>query len=143
MANAEKLIRAWRWAELHPEQHNQLHWAEKTSCGTAMCLAGTGVFLGGYPFRWYGSLSSECTVPDTHPLFQERVRNAAYGSVYTAALARHEFEIDLDQADELFLPGNTLTRLAQLIAKFCEMELDEFYQRAHALTDVQPVVVSA
>ncbi len=40
----------------HPEQHDQAHFAIRTDCGTAYCLAGHAVVLSGYRIAWEESL---------------------------------------------------------------------------------------
>lgn len=40
------LRRTLEYIEAHPEEHDQRHWAQRTACGTTMCIAGTAVMLG-------------------------------------------------------------------------------------------------
>lgn len=53
---------------LHPEEHDQQTWAQRTSCGTTRCVAGTAVFLHGDEILWHsdelGIWSAYCKSAD-------------------------------------------------------------------------------
>lgn len=52
--------------EAHPERHVQQHWATRTPCGTAMCLAGMIVHQAGgvFDFLNQDETTSWCRMPD-------------------------------------------------------------------------------
>ncbi len=52
MIDVARLRKGLEFALAHPEEHDQASWAERTVCGTTMCLAGTVVAQAGYTLRW-------------------------------------------------------------------------------------------
>lgn len=50
--NVPLLRKSLEHIDAHPEEHDQRHWAQRTPCGTKLCLAGTAVVLSGYDIRW-------------------------------------------------------------------------------------------
>ena|SRR5690348_2417744 len=50
--NVPLLRKALEYITEHPEEHNQRNWAQRTSCGTTFCLAGTVAKLTGHDFIW-------------------------------------------------------------------------------------------
>lgn len=54
--NIPLLRKTMEYIEAHPEDWDQMHYAmksEESSCGTAMCFAGTAVYLEGYSFVFH------------------------------------------------------------------------------------------
>lgn len=78
MADVAKIEATMDYIKTHPEQHHQEQWAERTTCGTTYCFAGTTVMLAGYEFVWaeldpdlsHGSVEAWaglCVLPKNHP----------------------------------------------------------------------------
>ncbi|AZM51806.1 hypothetical protein DMA15_03740 [Streptomyces sp. WAC 01529] len=50
--NTDLLIKIRDKIREHPEQHDQAHWARRTSCGTTYCIAGWAAVLSGARLDW-------------------------------------------------------------------------------------------
>ncbi|MFE0101205.1 hypothetical protein [Streptomyces sp. NPDC059009] len=50
--NTELLVKIRDMIREHPEQHDQDHWAKRTSCGTTYCIAGWAAVLTGAQLDW-------------------------------------------------------------------------------------------
>jgi len=95
MANVEKLEAVLDYIRTHPEEHDQSVWADRGSCGTTLCFAGTAVVLSGYEILW------DETTNDAY-LCQ---RGPETGHI--AEVAADELELSDVQANDLFLSADT------------------------------------
>jgi hypothetical protein len=98
VANVEKLEAVMDYIRNHPEEHNQSSWAERGSCGTTLCFAGTTVALAGYAIMW------DALTNDAHLC---RAPKNAFRNEYISEVAANELELSDAQARSLFL--NALT----------------------------------
>lgn len=91
MANVEKLEAVLDYIRTHPEEYNQTVWADRGSCGTTLCFAGTAVVLSGYKILW------DETTTDAY-LCQRGPEDG-----HIAEVAADELELSDVQASNLFL----------------------------------------
>jgi hypothetical protein len=107
MPNTELLVRTLAHIEAHPDEWDQLHWARLAPCGTAYCFAGTALALAGKAeFQW-GSRAVDSME------FAEQMADGE--DIGTAA--QRLLDLDMDDADALFDPNNTLDHLRQIVGQ--------------------------
>jgi len=110
MANIELLNKVMNHIELHPNQHDQTVWAERTVCGTAMCFAGWAVVLSGGKIAFAGNSTrtSQCRIDgamDDIDLVAERLLG-----------------LSMDDANDLFGPTNTIEDLREIVDMLIERD---------------------
>lgn len=94
----------------HPEGWNQEHWAQKTACGTAFCLAGHVAVMSGHEPLWErcGFEWSAAATTDGELIFD---------------VARRHLGLTLHEAQDLFEGGNYLERLWELASLYTQGEI--------------------
>lgn len=112
--NRERFDAAIEWIEANPKLHNQGAWARQTTCGTAMCLAGTVVYQAGYRFIFeYSGGADRCYDPATGE--ERTIESAAIellgGNIYPLGSGR-----------SLFSASNSLDDLIHMAKKIEEDE---------------------
>lgn len=60
--NEDLLRRVLEHVTAHPDEHNQAHWAVRSDCGTAYCVAGHAVVMSGYAPDWSAAFGATATV---------------------------------------------------------------------------------
>lgn len=112
MANIEELDRALKWIEENPEQHDQSVFAQRTSCGTAMCLAGVVAMLNGWTpiFRSDGYEAEQTEMAEDG--------NGERGSIPMVAMCL--LDLGNDEADRLFASTHDLDDLKRLRDELAE-----------------------
>lgn len=100
--NKELMRKILTQIEEHPEQHDQVHWAAQTRCGTTFCVAGWACFLSGYEpvFTGDSKLFEGFAGEKDGELFQ------------TSEKARELLDLSFEEMDQLFYsPEENATRL--------------------------------
>lgn len=115
MANIQKLEAVLEYIRTHPKEHDQGIWAHRTSCGTAMCMAGTAVALEGHKIIWpeidlVYYQADKCLVPDGH---KAREWGENFGYIWNVAEA--DLELTSYEADILFEGDNSLQDLEAMV----------------------------
>lgn len=107
MTNVDLLRQTMDHIEAQPENWDQLHWARRTPCGTAGCFAGTALMLAGQAeFTWSTRIDDGLIFAD------EMLDGRDIGDA-----AQELLGLDMDDADGLFDPNNTLDQLRDWVAK--------------------------
>jgi hypothetical protein len=95
MANVEKLEAVLDYIRTHPEEHDQIQWAEKgDTCGTTLCFAGTAAVLAGYQMVWQAD--------DTAYTCSNGIETE-----YVSTIAMRELGLTEAQTDSLFIRSVT------------------------------------
>ncbi len=109
MIDVARLRKGLEFALAHPEEHDQSSWAERTVCGTTMCLAGTVVVQAGYTLLWQPGATTSGYA--RHPKTGARVpvpTQARDLLGITSAQATRLF-LDSETIDELYVAANDIT----------------------------------
>lgn len=112
--NLDKLDQAIAYIEAHPEEWQQEFWAEKTACGTALCLAGTLAALDGWkPTRWWAVKADSGEIQRTYSAIKNRkvrdIEDVAHDILgLERSPAAEPFSDDERMAHRLFRSSNTL-----------------------------------
>lgn len=110
----------------HPEEHDQGTWAERTACGTTMCMAGHAVVMAGHQISWPGTLDDESSADFvTEPIV---VDNETTRRI--PAVAAHELGLTEEQKDAFFYESGTIEDLWREAHIYTdgEIEIPEQYQ---------------
>lgn len=111
--NEDLLRRVLEHITAHPEEHNQQHWAVRTDCGAAYCLAGHAVVMSGYGPDWSTAFGASDTGVST--------AGVAGRNLTIAELAADLLRLDPDDENEgdheLFDGRNTLDDLWRIAAE--------------------------
>lgn len=113
MYNKPLLRKVLEHIEAHPDEHDQLVYAQQTPCGTTACVAGHTVVIAGWDLTW------------------ERVGNAAVVadrcvrdglSEWIPIAARNELGLNGGQAHYLFHFSRTVNEIREFVAELLEYE---------------------
>lgn len=110
--NVPPLRKALEYVTDHPEEHNQLTWAQRRSCGTTGCLAYHIAVIAGHEARW-GDFTWDNAQAAYHVTTGETIK----------VVAAREIGLDLIQSDLLFAGSNSVDRLWELAAEFTDGEI--------------------
>jgi hypothetical protein len=108
--NVPLLRKALEFAEAHPEEIELGSWAERSSCGTTACIAGTIAILAGHEIDW-----ASAVLDDDGLLLADYVTDGRH----IESVALDELGIDVGAAYQLFYCG----------------DLDEVWEVAEELTN--------
>lgn len=153
--NATRLVGVYRWARDNPREHNQLTWGQRTSCGTALCIAGKVVSVYHSPDQLVWTPDEEDIELGVDPIeatwwlkyVEVPYANPIDGSALLTISARAMELLGLtdDQANVLFAGGNLIADIRRLIAGFIGIDPDagDAFERAWAYDARTAGVVSA
>lgn len=130
--NATRLVGVYQWARDNPEEHNQLTWGQRTSCGMALCIAGKVVTDNTAWDRlvWVPDDEDiEAGADDLEVVWWLRYVEVSHADPIDGASlvaigehARHLLGLTNHQADDLFEGENTLRDIRRLIAGLIEID---------------------
>lgn len=98
----------------HPEEHQQGWWGEKTSCGTAYCVAGHVAVMTGHEIQW------ELDCDDVSAYRASRTQDGRQ----IMDVAREALGLTLVQAQDLFAGDNSRSNLWHLASQMTNGEIE-------------------
>lgn len=140
--NATRLVGVYQWARDNPREHNQLTWGQRTSCATALCIAGKVVSDDATPDQLVWTPDAEDIELGVDPIeatwwlryVEVPHANPIDGSTVVTVFARAMELLGLTgkQANDLFAGGNLLADIRRLIAGFIGIDPDagDAFERA-------------
>lgn len=133
--NATRLVGVYQWARDNPHEHNQLTWGQRTTCGTALCIAGKAVSDDATPDQLVWVPDDEDVELGVDPIeatwwlkyVEVPYANPIDGSALLTISARamELFGLTDEQAADLFAGGNRLADIRRLITALLGIDPDE------------------
>lgn len=113
--NEDLLRRVLEHITAHPEEHDQNDWAARgPRCGTAMCLAGHAVVLGGHALAWRRA-------GPTYPMPGVReVASETTEGLEVSELAQELLGLRPWEADRLFFDAQSLAHLWRIASELTD-----------------------
>lgn len=117
MVNVELMQKTLDYIAMHPDEHDQSDWAQKSDCGTTRCMAGTAVHVApGYKLMWHNRPAEEYDY--TSQAVDED------GRVYAVRdLAEDLLGVDYSQARDLFYEAADLDDLYDMAERFTGIDM--------------------
>lgn len=113
--NIPLIRKVMEYLTAHPEEHDQLVWAQRTPCGTTACMAGHTVLLTGGQFLWSGDQADYCILPGDDFVARHEVDDAAQDALGLTTTQAVTLFYECDTLDELwryveFITGGQVSR---------------------------------